>query len=147
MRAGWWGGRAPNEDAITGHPKRRRVWEARVHMEDVMQDRVDQLVGYIMKHCLWQFHSRTWDRERQNKEILQMTAQLLCNEEVQHDTLFDRCYWADAVYLADAYRSRYPWLAMMAKAEIKELMRNLHERMDYLTIKGSLNAELTDKNY
>ena len=38
--------------------------------EALKSRRVDALMGYIMKHCLWQFHSRTWDRERQNREIL-----------------------------------------------------------------------------
>jgi nitrogenase delta subunit len=39
-------------------------------MEDPTKDRIEPLVDYIMKHCLWQFHSRKWDRERQNREIL-----------------------------------------------------------------------------
>ena len=42
-------------------------------MDDVMKDRIEQLVDFIMKWCLWQFHSRTWDRERQNEGILTKT--------------------------------------------------------------------------
>ena len=38
-------------------------------MEDIMKDRIEQLVDYIMKWCLWQFHSRAWDREKQNEGI------------------------------------------------------------------------------
>lgn len=116
-------------------------------MEDIMKDKVEQLVDYIMKHCLWQFHSRAWDRERQNKEILTKTMQILCEEPVESETPADKCYWVDAVCLADAFKSRYPWLASMTKAEIKLLMQDLKERIDHLTIKGSLNAELTDPRY
>lgn len=116
-------------------------------MEELMKDRIDQLVNYIMKKCLWQFHSRTWDRKDQNEGILTKTRQLLCGEPVELETPADRCYWVDAVCLADAFKSRYPWLAAMDRAEIGELMRGLHERMDFLTITGSLNLELTDRHY
>lgn len=116
-------------------------------MGNNMTDKIEQLVDYIMKHCLWQFHSRAWDRERQNEGILTKTMQLLCDEPVETGTPADKCYWVDAVCLADAFKSRYPWLAAMDKAEIKLLMEGLKDRIDYLTIKGSLNAELTDPHY
>lgn len=35
----------------------------------------------------------------------------------------------------------------MSKEEIKTLMQELKERIDYLTITGSLNTELTDPRY
>lgn len=111
-------------------------------MEDVMKDRVEQLVDYIMKKCLWQFNSRAWDRERQNEGILTKTMQLLCGEAVEKEKPADRCYWVDAVCLADGFRGRYLWLSGMDAVEIRELMRNLKERMDFLTITGSLNEEL-----
>jgi nitrogenase delta subunit len=53
----------------------------------------------------------------------------------------------DAVCLAEAYKRRFPWLTTMDKAEIKALMQGLKDRLDFLTIKGSLNLELTDKLY
>jgi nitrogenase delta subunit len=112
-------------------------------MEETMNDRIEQLVDYIMKKCLWQFHSRAWDREKQNEGILTKTMQILCGEPAEHETPTDRCYWVDAVCLADGFRNRYPWLAEMDKAEIKILMRGLKNRIDFLTIKGSLNEELT----
>lgn len=116
-------------------------------MEDIMSDKIEQLVDYIMKHCLWQFHSRSWDREKQNEGILTKTMQILCEESVETATPADKCYWVDAVCLADAFKTRYPWVAAMEKAEIKLLMQGLKERIDYLTITGSLNAELTDPHY
>ena len=112
-----------------------------------MKDRIEQLVDYIMKNCLWQFHSRSWDREKQNEGILMKTMQILCEEPVETGTPADKCYWVDAVCLADAFKMRYSWINSMEKAEIKLLMLGLKERMDYLTIKGSLNLELTDPLY
>lgn len=116
-------------------------------MEDVMKDKIEQLVDYIMKNCLWQFHSRAWDRERQNEEILKKTKQILCEEPLELETPYDKCYWADAVCLADGFKSKYSWINSMDKEEIKVLMQGLKERMDFLTIKGSLNEELTVSLY
>nr|O68943.1 RecName: Full=Nitrogenase iron-iron protein delta chain; AltName: Full=Dinitrogenase 3 subunit delta; AltName: Full=Nitrogenase component I [Azorhizophilus paspali]AAC14329.1 dinitrogenase 3 delta subunit [Azorhizophilus paspali] len=118
--------------------------EAPVHPMDA---RIDELTDYIMKNCLWQFHSRSWDRERQNAEILKKTKELLCGEPVDLSTSHDRCYWVDAVCLADDYREHYPWINSMSKEELASLMQGLKDRMDYLTITGSLNEELSDKHY
>ena len=112
-----------------------------------MKERIEQLLDYIMKNCLWQFHSRAWDREKQNEHILTKTMQILCEEPVARETPADRCYWVDAVCLAEAYKTHFPWLSQMDKAEIKLLMQGLRDRLDYLTIKGSLNLELTDQHY
>lgn len=48
--------------------------------ETAMKEQVSQLVDYIMKKCLWQFHSRAWDRSRQNENILGMTSNILLEE-------------------------------------------------------------------
>jgi Fe-only nitrogenase delta subunit len=116
-------------------------------MDDLTKDRIEELVDYIMKHCLWQFHSRTWDRKDQNVGVLTKTRQLLCKERVELETPADRCYWADAVCLVEAFRHNYPWLEKMDKTETAALINGLHERLDFLTITGSLNLELTDQHY
>lgn len=115
--------------------------------EAVKKARVAQLEDYIMKKCLWQFHSRAWDREKQNEGILTKTKQILCGEPVEKDTPADRCYWVDAVVLAEAYQERFDWIASAAKDEIGEVMAALKERIDFLTITGSLNEELKVKAY
>jgi len=116
-------------------------------MEDIIKGRVDQLVEYIMKKCLWQFHSRTWDRERQNEGILTKTMQILCDELVETGTPADKCYWVDAVILAENYKEKYSWFANMDKSEIKLIMQGVKERIDFLTITGSLNKEINDALY
>lgn len=116
-------------------------------VETKMKEKTALLLDYIMKKCLWQFHSRAWDRERQNENIIGMTSQILCEEPVDTTTPEKKCYWVDAVCLADAYKSRFSWLSLMSKAEIKQLMQMLRERMDFLTVTGSLNEELKDPHY
>jgi nitrogenase delta subunit len=116
-------------------------------MEDLMKDRIEQLVDYIMKRCLWQFHSRNWDRKKQNEGILTKTMQVLCGESPEQGTPTDKCYWVDALCLANGFKRRFLWLEAMDIADIKVLMQGLKERIDYLTITGSLNLELTDQHY
>ena len=115
-------------------------------MED-LKGRIALLEDYIMKKCLWQFHSRAWDRKTQNENILKKATQLLCDEPVELETPADRCYWADALSLTEAFQSRFEWLAALSKEDIKQLMEGLKERIDFVTITGSLNAELTDPRY
>lgn len=116
-------------------------------MDNLRKHQIEQLTDYIMKNCLWQFHSRTWDRKTQNEGVLTKTTQLLCNERVDLETPADKCYWVDAVCLADAFKERFSWLSGLDKNEIKSVMKGLHEHLDYLTITGSLNLELTDQHY
>lgn len=116
-------------------------------MDDLRNERIEQLVDYIMKKCLWQFHSRSWDRKVQNEGILTKTRQILCNEHVAIETPAERCHWVDAVLLAEAFRERYAWLDGLPKEEIVAVMQGLHDRLDFLTITGSLNQELTDQHY
>lgn len=112
-----------------------------------IKEKVGQLENYIMKHCLWQFNSRGWDRRKQNAGIIGQTAQLLCDEEVGISSPQEKCYWVDAVMLNRNYRELFPWLLEMPKHEIKELMHLLNARLDWTLIDGSLNLELTVVNY
>ena len=115
--------------------------------DPVTRERIGQLENYIMKHCLWQFNSRGWDRRKQNAGILGKTSLLLCDEVVDNPTPLEKCHWVDAVCLDRAYRKLFPWITTLAKDEIKALMNTLHARLDWLTIDGSLNLELTVQNY
>lgn len=115
-------------------------------MQD-LNEKLDPLVDYIMKNCLWQFNSRGWDRLKQNAGILSQTCQILCGEEPQHETPLDRCYWVDAVILSRAYRDRFAWIKAMPKDDLRTLFKALHEKIDHLTVHGSLNEELTVPHY
>lgn len=116
-------------------------------VDPAFKEKLDPLVDYIMKNCLWQFNSRAWDRRKQNAGVISKVTQILCDEPVDHATPADKCYWVDAVILTKAYKSRFPWLTGLDTPEIRSLMQKLHERIDYLTIDGSLNEELTVPQY
>ncbi|MEA4838847.1 MAG: Fe-only nitrogenase subunit delta [Rhodospirillaceae bacterium] len=133
----------------TVYPKYEKIYKSDplADSDPDTREKIGQLVNYIMKNCLWQFNSRGWDRRKQNAGVLGKTAQILCGEPVDTSTPQEKCYWIDAVCLADAYKERCSWLAAMDKPSIKALFEKLHQRMDWLTIDGSLNEELTVQQY
>ncbi|KXS56566.1 MAG: nitrogenase iron-iron protein delta chain [Candidatus Adiutrix intracellularis] len=116
-------------------------------MEDKLTVQVEQIIDYIMRKCLWQFHSRAWDRERQNTEILAKTTQILCGETPDTQNSADRCYWVDAEMMSRGFKREFLWMAELDKDQIKTLMEKVKLRLDFLTIHGSLNRELTDPKY
>jgi Fe-only nitrogenase delta subunit len=116
-------------------------------MEDLNKERIEQLLDYIMKNCLWQFHSRSWDRKVQNDGVMGKAMQLLCKEPVDINTPLDKCHWVDALCLVEDYKRLFPWLISLDKEELKQLVHGVHERLDHVTITGSLNLELNDQHY
>ncbi|MDR2755553.1 MAG: Fe-only nitrogenase subunit delta [Planctomycetaceae bacterium] len=116
-------------------------------MNDEIKSNAEELVNYIMKKCLWQFHSRTWDRKRQNEHILDMTARMIYGEEIKPTTPEEKCYWADAMCLMEAFNNHFGWLQKMDRAKKEAVMTALKDRIDFLTVTGSLNLELTDTHY
>lgn len=130
-------------------PYRMRLRLTLLSEEDNMEmkERVAILENYIMQRCLWQFHSRAWDREAQNNGILGITKQMLMGEEPDLSTPAQKCYWVDAVYLVNGFMAKFPWVSEMSREDIALMMDGLKERIDYVTIHGSLNEELTVKLY
>jgi nitrogenase delta subunit len=112
-----------------------------------MKEKIATLENYIMQRCLWQFHSRAWDRENQNNGILGITKTMLLGEEPDLSTPELKCYWVDAKFLVDGFKTKFPWVNDMSKEDIAVMMDGLKERIDYVTIHGSLNEELTVKLY
>jgi Fe-only nitrogenase, delta subunit len=112
-----------------------------------LDEKVEQLVDYVMKWCLWQFNSRAWDRENQNNNIIPKATQILCGETPKHDSPADQCYWVEAAVLAKDFKEAFSWLGRMSKDDIATLMDAFKARIDYLTITGSLNAEIHNPQY
>lgn len=112
-----------------------------------MKEKVALLENYIMQRCLWQFHSRAWDREKQNNGILGITKQILMGEKPDLGTPEQKCFWVDAACLVDGFKTKFPWINEMTKEDIAEMMDGLKSRIDWVTIHGSLNEELSVKLY
>lgn len=112
-----------------------------------MSDKVSELFDYVQERCLWQFHSRSWDRKENIEGILAKAIDLLAGREPVAETPTERCFVADARIMVADFRSRFPWLAETDEAEIAQLLGELGERLTDLAITRSRNHELTHSLY
>lgn len=112
-----------------------------------MDEKIDALVGYIQKECLWQFHSRSWDREENIEGVLQKTGDLLAGREPVLATDADRCFFADAKMLSAEFRSKFPWVGETDPGAMAEILDGVKARMREIAITKSRNEELNVKNY
>ncbi len=112
-----------------------------------MNDRIEQLTNHIQEHCLWQFFSRTWDREENIEGILGCAAEILAGDPVPAETLADKAYFADAKILVADFKRLYPWISGLPKEELRQLFQGVKERMKAIAVTGSRNQELKDPNY
>lgn len=132
---------------ISPPPMRLQLMQLCEERDMEMKEKIAELENYIMQRCLWQFHSRAWDRELQNTGILGLTKQMLLGEKPDLSDPVQKCYWVDAVFLVNGFKTKFPWVNEMSKEEIAVMMDGLKERIDWVTIHGSLNEELTVKLY
>ena len=112
-----------------------------------MGSKVDDLFGYVQERCLWQFHSRTWDRSENIDGIIGKAIDLLAGREPAAETPADRCFVADAKVMVADFRSRFPWIKEADEAEITQLLGGLRDRLTDLAITRSRNHELTHTLY
>jgi nitrogenase delta subunit len=112
-----------------------------------MKEKIESLVEFIQERCLWQFHSRTWDREQTIEGVLARTGQILIGEEKPAKDPAEKCFHADAKLLVADFRTRFPWLSSLTKEELHTILDGVKARMRELAITGSRNAELNVENY
>ena len=112
-----------------------------------MSAKIDDLFEYVQERCLWQFASRTWDREANIAGVLGKVGDLLTGSTPKLDTPDDRLYLADAKVLVEDCRNRYPWVASVAAAEVPALLSGLKDRLLEIVITKSKNRELNHTLY
>lgn len=113
-----------------------------------MEEKVLELYKFIQQRYLWQFYSRTWDREENIREILGKTSRLLSGEEIAlEDSFKDRAFYAEAKMVAEEAGKRFAWLAELDKAQIQSVIEKVKEKLIDVTITNSQNGELNIPNY
>jgi V-containing nitrogenase delta subunit len=112
-----------------------------------MQDRIEELSLFIQERCLWQFHSRSWDRKENIDGILAKVVAILMNDQLSLETLQDRCFYANAKILTSEIKNAFPWLGELDESQLKTLIDGVREKLLDVTVNRSLNAELNVPNY
>ncbi len=110
-------------------------------------EKLDQLFAYVEERCLWQFSSRTWDREENIDGVIAAAACLLTGEKPRLETGAERLFYAEARTMAHDLKERCSWIEGADPAEIRALMQSLKERLLDVTITRSKNRELSHSLY
>ena len=112
-----------------------------------MNAKVDQLFAYVQERCLWQFFSRSWDRQENIDGVIGKATELLTAKEISLETPMDRLFYADATVMVADFRKRFPWFAETSPDEVRSLMAGLKARLEEIAITGSKNRELSHQLY
>ena len=109
--------------------------------------KLDQLFGYVQERCLWQFFSRSWDRQENIDGILKTVTDLLTGKAPNRETPMEKLFYADAKIMVADFKERFPWIEQEGAAQIRALMHSLRERLEEIAITKSLNQELKHSLY
>ncbi|ADU27825.1 Fe-only/vanadium nitrogenase subunit delta [Ethanoligenens harbinense] len=112
-----------------------------------MSEKTEQLFLYLQERCLFQFHSRSWDREENIHVTCEDLVKLLTGEKVLRETPEDRCHYADAVLLAEQVKEKFPWMLKLSDDERRDVIQGAFEKLMDVTVTNSRNAELNNENY
>lgn len=112
-----------------------------------MQEKIDQLFLFLKERCLWQFHSRAWDREANINGVCDDVVKLLTGQRVEMETPDDKCHYADSRILVDQLKERSPWIFELEDFERKTVVEGAREKLMALAVTDSKNTELKNENY
>jgi len=113
----------------------------------VSESKIGDLYNYVQERCLWQFSSRTWDRQENIDGILAKAADLILGKEPSRATPTEKLHCAEAKIMVADCRERYPWIKEVLEPEVNALMAGLKERLLDIAITKSHNRELNHRLY
>jgi nitrogenase delta subunit len=113
----------------------------------MMEDKLDDLYGYVQERCLWQFFSRSWDRQENIDGVLGQAEAILAGNPPARETPMEKLFYVDAKVMVDDFRARFPWIRESPPDEIKQLMDGLKSRLVETVITKSTNRELNHHLY
>ena len=112
-----------------------------------MKEKTEEVVSYIQERCLWQFFSRSWDREENIAGIMTQIESMLTGKNPVLETQMDRCWYADATILVADLKRMFPRIPAASADEIRTVFARVKQRMREISIEKSRNEELNVSNY
>ncbi len=113
-----------------------------------MEEKAMELYNFIQGRYLWQFYSRTWDREENINEILKIFSSIITGEQpVAPESSKDKAFYAEAKVVANETGKQFPWLHELDKPQIQKIIKKVKEKLIDVTITRSQNGELNIQNY
>jgi nitrogenase molybdenum-iron protein alpha chain len=124
-----------------------QVQQQSAEITSYIQERTEEVTSLIQQRCLWQFHSRSWDREENINGVLNKAATILTGQKVVLETLADRAFYADAKILVADLEKKFQWLSKTDNEQRKAILESVKKRLIEIAITKSLNAELHHSLY
>jgi nitrogenase molybdenum-iron protein alpha chain len=124
-----------------------QVQQQSAEITSYIQERTEEVTSLIQQRCLWQFHSRSWDREENINGVLNKAATILTGQKVVLETLADRAFYADAKMLVVDLERKFQWLSKTDNEQKKAILESVKKRLIEIAITRSLNAELHHSLY
>jgi nitrogenase delta subunit len=111
------------------------------------EQQIKQLFDYVQARYLWQFFSRSWDRQENIDGIFAAAIDLLHDRPPKKHAPMDRLFHADATEMVKDFRENFPWIRELEPTRVTELMNGLKDMLVDHTITKSLNHELNHSLY
>jgi nitrogenase molybdenum-iron protein alpha chain len=137
----------PTEEDTSSGENNESLKEKSDEIAAYIKERTEEITAYIQERCLWQFHSRSWDREDNINGVINKAIEILTGEQVAAETPNDKLYYADGKILVVELKVKFSWLASMEHAHIKAVLELVRQKLIGIAITGSLNAELNHSLY
>jgi len=112
-----------------------------------MSARSEEVVTFIQERCLWQFFSRSWDREENIQGIVDILSNIYKGNHISLETPAERCFYADAKILAGQLKEHCPWITQVSADQLDEVLDAVKARLTEITVTKSQNGELKTANY
>jgi V-containing nitrogenase delta subunit len=107
-----------------------------------LDEKAQALYEFIQERYLWQFYSRTWDREENINGILAEFVRILAGEKPAGNDPKERYFYAEAVTVARETGEKFAWLAGLSGAELQKLVESVRAKLIDTTVIRSQNEEL-----
>jgi nitrogenase delta subunit len=111
------------------------------------EQQIKQLFDYVQVRYLWQFFSRSWDRQENIDGIIAAAIDLLNGKQPTRHTPMDRLFYADAKEMVKDFRENFSWINELEPSKVADLMHGLKDMLVDHTITRSLNHELNHSLY
>lgn len=112
-----------------------------------MEKKIDDIYTYVQERCLWQFFSRTWDRQENIDRTIAYATDLFSGRTPEPATAMDKCHLVDAKQLVADCRERFSWVALTPAEEMQAVLEGVKEKLIDVTITQSRNRELNMQLY
>jgi hypothetical protein len=112
-----------------------------------MKETSAQLVKFFQENTLWQFFSRTWDREEAISGILGGLETLFRGETIPRESLLEKAFYADAVVTKQQLSAKFPWLGTLGAVELSDVFAEVKAELTDIVITKSKNEELSAELY